>query len=445
MSATSAPAVDTPSPPRPDPARVRPRLRVALTALALFSLLVGANLGTPLFPVLEGRLGIGPFGVALAFSSYIAALIVGLLVFRRFADSVNRRTVLVTALVVAAAATASLAFAPSLVWFCIGRAAQGAAIACATGTASGALRILMPSRPAFAARLTLLASSGGVAAGPVVGGALSLVGGDPVAAPFLTIAAVLAALVPVILLVAPRTACGPANGSAHGSEAIPLADAPPELGVPSGRIPLSRAPAGRTPAAVRAFRIAAATGFLSFTVFGFCLSLAPSHFAAIAATDSRFAIGLLSAVTLGASALTQLVPFRGGWRMPTGLSVLAVSLVGLGIAGWVGGVPLLVAASGLAGVGQGVAFQAAFTAATTAVAPQHHVSTVSAVYTVTYLGSALPVLGLGALAELVGLGTAVAIFAVLVAAACAALAAVAGRRGTVPNGRGLGGQRSIRR
>ncbi|MBK0417798.1 MFS transporter [Leucobacter sp. CSA1] len=439
MSATRAQAVEASSTPRPDPARIRPRPRVALTALALFSLLVGANLGTPLFPVLEHRLGVGPLGISLAFSSYIVALIIGLLVFRCFADSVNRRTVLVAALTVAATATAALAFAPSLAWFCAGRAAQGAAIACATGTASGALRILMPTRPGFAGRLTLLASSGGVAAGPVVGGALSLAGGDAVAVPFLAVAALLAALIPAILLVAPRTACRPATAT----EPIALADAPPELDArPESGDPAEVPPTPETPPApgrrsghrpgspaLRAFRVAAATGFLSFTVFGFCLSLAPSYFAGIVQTESRLAIGLLSAVTLGASALTQLLPLRGAWRMPVGLSALAVALLGLGAAGWIGGAPLVVAAGVLAGAGQGIAFQAAFTAATTSVAPRQHASTVSAIYTVTYLGSALPVLGLGALAELVGLGPAVAAFALVTAAACAALAfATGGRR-----------------
>lgn len=399
------------------PAQVRPRTRIALTALTLFTLLVSANLATPLFPLLELRLDITALGTTLAFSSYVLSLIVGLIVFRRFADTVNRRTVLVTALAVTALGTLALAFAPSLGWFCLARAAQGAAIACATGTASGALRALLPGRPALVGRLTLLASSGGVAAGPIIGGALSQ-GAAPLTTPFVTLAIALATLIPAILIIAPHELCRPARFSAP----IALADAPP-------RVPRMDRGRGRQSAeALRAFRIAAATGFLSFTVFGFCLSLAPSHFAGIVGTDSRPLIGLLAALTLGASALTQLLPLRGAWRLPVGLGALAFALCGLAAAGVTSSPALLVAASLVAGVGQGIAFQAAFTAATAAVDPDHHASTVSAIYTVTYLGSALPVLSLGLLVERLGLTNAVTVFALATALACGALAIAAGRR-----------------
>lgn len=401
----------------PHRTQVRPRIRTALTALTLFTLLVSANLATPLFPLLERRLGIDAFGTTLAFSSYVLSLIVGLLVFRRFADTVNRRTVLVLALAVTALGTAGLALAPNLGWFCVARAAQGAAIACATGTASGSLRTLIPGRPALVGRLTLLASSGGVAAGPVIGGLLSQTD-QPLITPFITLSVALAALIPAILILAPHELCRPERRPAP----IALPDAPQRL---AREVPY----AGRqSPAALRAIRIAAATGFLSFTVFGFCLSLAPSHYASIVHVSSLPLIGLLAALTLGASALTQLLPLAGAWRLPVGLSMLAAALVGLALAGPLDSPALLIASSLLAGIGQGVAFQAAFTAATAAVAPEHHASTVSAIYTVTYLGSALPVLGLGLLTQQFGLGPAVTVFAVAAALECAALAIVAGRR-----------------
>lgn len=393
----------------------RPRARVALTSLALFALLVSANLSTPLFPLLESRLDTGSLGISIAFSSYVLSLIVGLILFRRIADGVNRRTVLIVALAAAALATAALAYAPTLGWFCVARAVQGIAVACATGTGSGALRALLPGRPALVGRLTLLATSGGVAAGPIVGGLLSLVG-VPLQTPYIAVAIVLAALVPVIIAVAPHGECAPPVAG------IALADAPdPRPDRPGSH---SR----NDSAAARAFRIAAATGFLSFMVFGFCLSLAPSHFAGIAGTDSRVIVGALAAVTLAASALVQLVPLTGGWRMPVGLGVLATALVGIAAADGVGAVWFLVLASALAGAGQGIAFQAAFTAATAAVHPLRHASTVSAVYTVTYLGSAVPVIALGALAEQFGLAHAVVVFALSAAAISLVLAGVSARR-----------------
>lgn len=224
----------------------------------------------------------------------------------------------------------------------------------------------------------------------------------------------------MILAVAPHGECAPRFAG------IALPDAPdprPDALGATGR---------NDPAAARAFRIAAATGFLSFTVFGFCLSLAPSHFAAIAGTDSRLLIGLLAAITLTASALVQLLPLTGAWRLPAGLTALAVALVGLAAAHAVGAVWFLVVASALAGVGQGIAFQAAFTAATASVHPVRHASTVSAIYTVTYLGSAVPVIALGLLAEQLGLSAAVAAFALAAAAASLVLARIS--RTAAPGG-----------
>ncbi|WP_017792027.1 MFS transporter [Leucobacter salsicius] len=408
---------------------IRPRARMLVTSVTLFVLLVSANLSTPLFSLLEVKLSMSSLGTALAFSSYVLALIAGLVASRRLADTANRRTVLLASVVAAALATAGLAFAPSLGWFCVARAVQGVAIACATGTGSGALRALSPDRPALVGRLTLLATSGGVAVGPILGGALSLAGANdtgptpfltgPLVLPYLAVAAALVLLVPVILVVAPHRECVPRLAPST----LALPDAPEQL--PETRGIRTHSSPSPSPRSLRAFRVAAATGFLSFTVFGFCLSLAPTHFAGIAGTDSRLTIGLLAAVTLAASALTQLVPLRGEWRVRVGLLTLAAALVGVAAAGPLHSVVLLISASALAGVGQGIAFQAAFTAATAAVEPERHASTVNAIYTVTYLGSALPVIGLGLLAERLGLTTAVTVFAVVVAAACAALAVFA--------------------
>ncbi len=411
----------TPSRSRPfkTPA-VRLRSRIVLTSLALFILLVSANLSTSLYPLLQKTLGIGAFGITLAFSSYVLALITGLLLFRRIADTANRRTVLVASLTAAALATAALAFAPTLGWFTVARAAQGVAVACATGIGSGAMRALLPDRPGFVARLTLLATSGGVAAGPVIGGVLSM-GNAPLLTPYLSIAVALLVLVPLILIVAPHAECTPAP--INGTVALP--DAPVDL-AREREFPPAAAIAQRTS------RVAAATGFVSFAVFGLCLSLAPTHFATIAQTESRPLIGILAALVLGSSALVQLIPFTGKWRLPSGLAILSLALICLALAGFIGSISFLVVTCLLAGAGQGIAFQAAFTAATAAVDPRHHASTVSAIYTVTYLGSALPVIALGLLTDRIGILQAVTTYAIVIAAACAALAIFALTRATDP-------------
>lgn len=377
-------------------------MRAALTVCTLFGLLTAANLPTSLYPLLAEQLRIDAFGVTIAFASYVLSLIVGLALFRRVSDSANRRTVLLGAVAATAVATLFLAIAPNLAWFCAGRAVQGLAIAAATGTGSSALRVLLPNRPDLSGRLTLLATSGGVAAGPVLGGLLSLVG-SPTHTPFVAWSVLLAALIPAIWIIAPHVECRqPARQHLAGGQARPAV----------------------TRAESSAIGFAAAVGFTSFTLFGFCLSLAPALFGTVFSTESRPTLGVLASLVLIASASMQLLTLRGSWRIPIGLTAFACGAVMLGLGTWASNPALIVAACLIAGAGQGIAFQAAFGRAVAAAPVERHASTVNAIYLVTYLGSALPVLGLGFVASYVGLAAASLGFAALLAVGCAALATI---------------------
>jgi hypothetical protein len=243
-----------------------------------------------------------------------------------------------------------------------------------------------------------------VAAGPVIGGLLSLLPGAT-SAPYYVHAAVLAALLFPLYLLRARPAIQP----------------------PAGPRPLHLL-APRRPSVTReargAFWLAAAVGFLSFAVFGFCLSLAPGYFAQILAVESRPLIGVLAGLTLAASALTQLVTLRGRYVVPGGLAVLGVSVLLLGGAGAWNSPALLVAASLAAGAGQGLAFRTVFNDVAARVEPARQAQTISTVYVITYLGSAVPVLGLGWASGVFGLAASVTGFVVLCGSAALAMAAV---------------------
>jgi hypothetical protein len=184
-----------------------------------------------------------------------------------------------------------------------------------------------------------------------------------------------------------------------------------------------------------AFWLAAAVGFLSFAVFGFCLSLAPGYFAQIVHAESRPVIGALAGLTLAASALSQLLSIRGRYAVPAGLGVLGVSVLLLAASAAWSSAPLLVAASIGAGLGQGVAFRTAFNDVAAKVEPARHAQVISTVYVITYLGSAVPVLGLGWATALFGLPVSVTGFVVLCAAAAGVLAAVTLRQAVLPGSR----------
>ncbi|MFC9332596.1 MFS transporter [Arthrobacter sp. NPDC057009] len=378
--------------------------RLAMAGVVIFTLLVGANLATPLYPLLQVRLGIGSLGITVAFAAYVLALVATLMLAGHWSDHIGRRAALLLAVLTGLAGGLVFANADSLAGLCGGRALQGIAVALATGASSAALRELLPERPEWASRFTLLASAGGVAAGPAIGGILSLLPGSTTT-PYLIHSLVLAALLVPLYLLRARPAIKPADGPRPMKALAPR------------RPTVSREARG-------AFWLAAAVGFLSFAVFGFCLSLAPAYFANILDTDSRPLIGLLAGLTLGASALSQLVAVRSRFALPAGLAVLGGAVALIAVAAAAGNPWLLAAASLAAGAGQGVAFRTVFNDVAGKVEAARHAQIISTVYVITYLGSAVPVIGLGLATAAYGLDAAVAGFVTACAAAAGLLAVI---------------------
>lgn len=378
--------------------------RLVLAGAVISLLLVGANLATPLYPLLQANLGLSPLGITAAFASYVLALVATLMLAGHWSDHIGRRAALMLAVFAGLAGGWIFSQAESLVVLSAGRAMQGVAVALATGASAAALRELLPSRPEWASRFTLLATAGGVAAGPLIGGLLSMLPG-PTTAPYYIHSTVLAAtLVPLFLLNA-RPAVRPPAGPR------------PILLLAPRRLAVSTEARG-------AFWLASAVGFLSFSVFGFCLSLAPGYFAQIMHTDSRPVIGALAGMTLGASAASQLLNVRGRFVVPAGLAVLGVSVMLLAAAAAWQSLPLLVVTSACAGLGQGVAFRTVFNNVAAKVDVERHAQVISTVYVITYLGSAVPVLGLGWATAVMGLDAAVLAFVLLCGTAAFILAAL---------------------
>lgn len=378
--------------------------RLVMAAVVIFTLLVGANLATPLFPFLQTRLGLTALDVTMAFSAYVLALVATLLLAGHWSDHLGRRATLLLAVLAGLAGSAIFAHADTALALCAGRAVQGIAVALATGASSAALRELMPHRPDWASRFTLLASAGGVAAGPVIGGILSLLP-HPTSTPYYLHSVLLASLLVPLYLLKARPAPSPGAGPRPFRALAP-------------RRP-SVASEARGP-----FWLASAVGFLSFAVFGFCLSLAPGYFAQIVQAESRPLIGLLAGLTLGSSACSQLLSVRGRFVVPLGLSVLGASVLLIAVAAAWGSPWLLILASITAGVGQGIAFRTVFNDIAGKVEAARHARTISTVYVITYLGGAFPVIGLGLATEMMGLQPAVAGFVVLCSLAAFTLAAV---------------------
>lgn len=349
--------------------------RLAITVLVSFTLLVGANLATPLYPQLQAELHLGAMGTTIAFASYVCSLMFFLLVIGHWSDHVGRRAALVLAVGVSLIGTLVFGAAENLWQLCLGRGLQGAGVALATGASAAALRELLPRKPEWASRFTLLASSGGVAFGPLIGGTLAgLPGGRS------TVFLVQAVLLLVVLVPLGTLQARPAIAMASRGERS-RALAPRRVGIPS---------TARTE-----FWLASLVGFLSFAIFGFVLSLAPGYLAVAFDLHSLWAVGLIAGLPLGIAALSQVVVRGGRILLPLGLLLMAAGTLALFAGATQGRLWLGVVAMVVLGLGQGIAFRTAFGWCVDAVTPAAHAQTVSSIYLVTYLGSALPVIVLG--------------------------------------------------
>lgn len=180
----------------------------------------------------------------------------------------------------------------------------------------------------------------------------------------------------------------------------------------------------------REFLLASGAGFVSYAVFGVYLSLAPAFSAKLLHTDSRLTGAVVAALLLGSSALAQLLvpPTADRLVIALGLTGLAAGLGLVVTAQYTGTPALLFIGSVLGGACQGVAFRSLFTSAVAAMNPERRGSELSSLWVIVYLGSSLPIVGVGALVQRYGLLPATSGFVALAATVCLALAAVVARR-----------------
>ncbi|WP_329490034.1 MFS transporter [Kitasatospora sp. NBC_01246] len=390
-------------------------VRVGLVAGALLLMLIGANLATPIYPLLQQRLSLTALDTTILFTVYVFALVPVLAAVGHWSDHLGRRALILPAVALAAAGDVVFATSGSFWQLALGRAVQGVAVGLSTGAAGAALGDLLPDHPTLAAKLTLACSAGGVAIGPVVG-ALLAGGSDPLMTPFLLHAVALLALCVPLALVHPRM---------PGRSRPPAS--PPRITTPAHLRPqrLALPSTGR-----RAFLLASAAGFISYAVFGVYLSLAPAFSAKLLHTDSRLTGAVVAALLLGSSAVAQLLvpPTADRLVIALGMTGLATGLGLVVTAQYTGTPALLFIGSVLGGSCQGVAFRSLFTGAVAAMNPERRGSELSSLWVIVYLGSSLPIVGVGALVQRYGLLPATSGFVGLAAVLCVALAVAVARR-----------------
>lgn len=151
-----------------------------MTVLALLSFVepLGTDIYLPAFPRMVTDLATTPAAVQLTLTTFLVGLAAGHLLFGSISDRYGRRTPLMVGTVVAAAAGAACALAPSVTWLAVLRAVQG--VAAASGMVIARSIVSDTARGARATRLFgVLVALLGIApiVAPLLGGAVIGLGG----------------------------------------------------------------------------------------------------------------------------------------------------------------------------------------------------------------------------------------------------------------------------
>jgi MFS family permease len=358
----------------------------AIVTSALFILLLGVNLGTPLYAVYEQRFGFGAGTVTLIFGTYAAVLVPSLLLFGQVSDRVGRRRTIVAGLIASLGGLALFAAADGTGWLLTARAVQGLAVGAVSGSATAALVELEPRGDgAQAALFSTLAQAGGCAAGPLLAGVLVQWAPAPRELCF---------LVGIVLTL-----------GAIGAVLTTAETAPP------GRGRSFTAP--HVPRAIRSsFTRAGLTGAAVWAVAALFLSVVPSYASDLLDSDNRALFGAIAALMLGTSCVAQFA--ARDRRAPratqaAGLIVLAAGLAALVTAFPTRSLVLVLASALLAGAGHGLGFAGAQEEINEIAPPARRGEVTSAFYTCIYGGVAVSIIGLGLLP--LSLSDAVAVFA----------------------------------
>jgi MFS family permease len=384
----------------------------AAVTFTIVALLASSNLPTPLYPTYERIFSLSPLDVTLVYSTYAGTVIVALVLFGRLSDTVGRRRVLLPAVTLAIVAAALFALASSALWLVGAQVVEGIALGMLQGTAVPALLETEPRRDAH--RASLVGSSAtvaGAAVGPALAGVLAQYAGAPRRLAFVVEIGLLAVGLALLLRRFPKD-----RGSARWCPQRP-----------------------RVPASIRrTFVVAGATAFLGWGLASLFLSLVPSYMIELLGETNLALIGGVAAVMLTCSALVQPATARLGPRRAelVGLGLVIAAAGALLAAAELHSLAALVGSGALAGCGLGCAFRGSL-ADVTAVAPEHErANVVAAFYIVIYVGTSLPVIGVGLLALSTGLLPAVRTFAWVIGAGAAVVLAVVAlveRRDTRPH------------
>lgn len=354
-----------------------------MLALGLFTVTFAVNLQAPLYDAYAAESDVGTTAVTIAFAAYVGGLMPTLLLLGGLSDRIGRRTPIALALILGAAATALLVYAPSWTSLVVARCLLGVGTGLATTAGTAYMtEILGVGRAKNAALIVTSATSLGFGGGALATG-ISLGIQGPTLLPASYIVLFIAApILAVVALVLPRV------------------DRPQH--VPLVRLPVF-------PTGTWMFGAAMA---LAWSTTGMTIAVIPLE---LAANGLGGWTGLVIFLAIFVGFLCQPIA-----RRMTNDRALALGfvLIPLGFCVLLVGVWLKLLAFVLIGTCITSAASYGFTylaslAEVSLRAPNDRARATAGLFVYAYFGFSLPVIASGALADVLGLLMALAVFAVV--------------------------------
>jgi MFS family permease len=381
-------------------------------AAALFVLFIGNNLASALYGLLRGIFGFSPLAQTLLYAVPVVLVILpGLLVFGTLSDVAGRRALVLAGLAAFAVGDAAFMLAGDTAWLLVARLAQGLGVALATAASTATLSDCasgLRAGPVAAQRLAALAGTisitGGLAAGPLLGGLLAQYAPAPRLTPLAAHLGLVAVAFALALSIPGRRA------GAAGSWRLTV----PQI-----------------PDAIRPrFRVIAVAELLCWAVVGVFSAVIASLLGSILHTGNLAVTAGGLFVMIATSAVAQLDAPRLAplTAQVAGLSVLASGLVLLLAAEGTSSVALALLAMVGSGIGHGLIFAGNLAEITVATPAAERGAVLGATYFVNYAGLGIPVIGVGVLSLWTGLETATTVAAIVIATGCAVLIPLVIRR-----------------
>jgi len=357
---------------------------------------VGSTLPTSLYDFYQSELDFSEITLTLIYSAYVAGTLLTLLLLGRISDQIGRRPAALAGLALGAASMVVFVAKIAIGFLFVARFLTGIAVGLAASASTAWVAELDPRKNVeHSTSVAVACNLAGLGLGPLLSGLCAQLAPWPLRLSYLIF---LAALLSMFFAVAKvRETVEHPVGRANEISLRPRTGVPQEI----------RAK----------FLSPALTGFAIFALAGFYAALTPGMLRGPLRTTNRAVVGLVifEFFTAGAAAIALTPRMRSRASMLTGLGLLVPGLLLVVLAGMVRSLPLLVVATAVGGAALAFGYRGSLEVINEIAPKERRAEVLSAYLLFCYVGTSVPVIGVGTLAQLASPPIANVAFAITIA------------------------------